>query len=304
MPWTPAIPHRALCSFALAGCMLFPAALGAGRQDAGPAPAAAGASAPAPAAPAAPAPVVLTDADMEQFLRKAKIVRQRGAGKGVTGSIRATMSDGTITHDAHIQTVNEHKREFRGGNTVEFDFKDSWTFNVAAYKLDRLIGLNMVPVSVPGRLRSDRAAVTWWVDDVMMDEGGRIKQKAEPPAEKAQYWREQLSLMRIFDQLIYNTDRNLGNMLIGSDWRLWLIDHTRAFRNHSTLRSPTHVVMCDRAVLERLKALNTDVLKRELSEYLDNAQLKGILDRRDLIVARVESLGPAALFDREAGAAP
>ncbi len=249
---------------------------------------------------AAPAPV-LTDAEMERFLKEAKIIRTKGTSKGVTNSTQATLFDGTLTHDAHIQIIDEHKREFRTSAGVEFDFRDSWTFNVAAYKLDRLIGLNMVPVSVQGRFRSNRASITWWVDDVMMEEGGRLKKKVETPEDKKRFWNQQLYMMRLFDQLIYNTDRNMGNMLIGTDWRLWAIDHTRAFRKFNTLKTPAYVTRCDRAVFEGMKALTLDVLKRELGPYLDDGQIKAILTRRNVIVAKLESLGPTALFDRHAG---
>lgn len=246
----------------------------------------------------------LTDAQMEQFLAKARILKTRGTGVGVTDSLRATLSDGRLTHDAHIQTVDESRREFRGTHGVEFDFRDSWISNVAAYKLDRLIGLNMVPVSVTRSYRSRRAAITWWVDSVMMDEGTRLKKNLTPPPDKALYWTEQLQLMRIFDQLIYNTDRNMGNILIGEDWRVWAIDHTRAFRKHTTLRSPGQVVRCDRAVFERLKALDHQTLSRELGRLLDGGQLRAILARRDAIVERLESLGPTALFERQADLPP
>jgi hypothetical protein len=257
----------------------------------------------APSAVRSSAPA-LTDAQMEQFLAKARIQKTRGTGIGVTDSLRATLSDGRLTHDAHIQTIDESRREFRGTHGVEFDFRDSWTFNVAAYKLDRLIGLNMVPVSVARSYRSRRAAITWWVDFVMMDEGTRLKKNLTPPPDKARYWTEQLHLMRVFDQLIYNTDRNAGNILIAEDWRVWAIDHTRAFRKHTTLRSPGQVVRCDRAVFERLKALEYQTLSRELGRLLDGGQLRAILARRDAIVERLESLGPAALFDRQADLPP
>jgi hypothetical protein len=257
----------------------------------------------APSAVRSSAPA-LTDAQMEQFLAKARILKTRGTGVGVTDSLRATLSDGKLTHDAHIQTIDESRREFRGTHGVEFDFRDSWTFNVAAYKLDRLIGLNMAPVSVARSYRSRRAAITWWVDSVMMDEGTRLKKNLTPPPDKARYWTEQLHLMRVFDQLIYNTDRNMGNILIGEDWRLWAIDHTRAFRKHTTLRSPGQVVRCDRAVFERLKALDHQTLSRELGRLLDGGQLRAILARRDAIVERLESLGPTALFERQADLPP
>ena len=87
-------------------------------------------------------------------------------------------------------------------------------------------------------------------------------------------------------------------MLIAKDWRLWAIDHTRAFRKHTTLKTPSHVSRCERQVFERMKGLTLDVLRRELSPFLDEGQLKAILARRDLIVTKLESLGPTALFDR------
>ena len=257
-------------------------------------PAAAPARPPAAATAASVAPV-LSDAEMERFLKNGKILKVKGTKKGVTDSTQATMTDGTITHDAHIQTIDEYKREFRSNMGVELDFRDSWTFNVAAYKLDRLIGLNMVPPSVSGNYRSNRAAVTWWVDDVMMDEGDRVKQKVEPPDRPA--WSRQMQMMRLFDELIANTDRNLGNMLYSKGWRLWAIDHTRAFRKHTTLKRPAYIARCERSVFEKLKSLDRDTLKREIGDYLDDGQIKSVLARRDLIVKKLEGLGPVALFD-------
>jgi hypothetical protein len=250
---------------------------------------------------AQPSAALPSDEEIERFLTAAKIVKTKGTKKGVTGSTQATLSDGTLTHDAHIQTIDEYKREFRSTAGVEFDFRDSWSFNVAGYRLDRLIGLNMVPVSVAGRYRSTPAAITWWIDDVIGDEGDRVKKKIEPP--DAARWNQQRQLMWLFDELIANVDRNLGNIVYSGDWRLWLIDHTRAFRKNTSLKQPARVTRCDRQVFERLKALDRDTLKRELGKYLDDGQIKALLSRRDLIVQKVESLGPAALFDRQADVA-
>ncbi len=49
----------------------------------------------------------LTSDQKEEFLRKAKIVQTKQAAKGVTGTLRVTLSDGKITHDASVQRINE-----------------------------------------------------------------------------------------------------------------------------------------------------------------------------------------------------
>jgi len=249
----------------------------------------------AQAAAAAPAPA-LTDAQIVQFLENAKVLKTKAIGKGVTGAVRATLSDGTLTHDAQIQKIDDKKAEFSAGKVREFNFEDSWRFNVAAYRVDRLIGLRMVPVSVSRTWKSERSAFTWWIDDVMMDEGARLKSQQQPP--DSGIWNEQMQLIRVFDQLIANTDRNAGNLLIGKDWQVWAIDHTRAFRTQNTLPAPASIARCDRQMLAALKRLDHAVLKHEIGDLVSDFQIAGLLARRDQIVGIIEKAGPAGVFDR------
>jgi hypothetical protein len=245
----------------------------------------------------APRPAAsLSDAEMEQFLLHAKTVKTKSASKGVTGSLRATLTDGTITHDAHIQTIDEEKPQFQSEQGTEFNFRDTWRFNLAAYRLDRLIHMNMVPVSVERRFGYDNAAFTWWVDDVMMEEGDRLKKKVEAPNVEA--WNQQMQLVRLFDQLIANVDRNVGNLVITHDWRLFPIDHTRAFRRNRELKSAANVTRADRVVVEGLKALNRETLKASIGKYVTTFELDALLARRDAILKRLDSLGSSALYDR------
>src|SRR5207302_376780 len=91
-----------------------------------------------------------TTAEEERFLIEARIVSEGPAGKGIGNSKKAMLTDGRRSHAAHIQQIDIYMPEFLGKDgSREKDFKDSWKFNVAAYRLARLLNLtDMVPVSV------------------------------------------------------------------------------------------------------------------------------------------------------------
>ena len=232
--------------------------------------------------PRAQEPAPLSDAAIEAFLLKARIVSTRPIGKGVTGATRATLTDGTLTHDAQIQTIDDYKPVYRTRTMEERNFRDSWRFNVAAYKIDRLLDLNLVPVSVPRRWSLNEGAFTWWVDDVLMDEEGRRKSNTQPP--DAAQWDQQMRTIRFFDQLIDNVDRNQGNILIAKTWRLWAIDHTRAFRYSKAPRKPEHVTAIDPGAIERLRALDFATLKRQVDKFLTDEDIRALLARRDAML--------------------
>ncbi len=253
-----------------------------------------------PAAAAAPAAkrAPLSDAEIEQFLLKGTQGKTRAAGKGITGSLRMTMTYEGLTHDAHIQTIDESKREFRSQQGTEFNFRDYWGFNIAGYKIDRLLGLNLIPVSVERRYRSSNAAFTWWLDDFLMDEADRLKKKISPPADALERWNQQMQMVRLFDQLIANVDRNLTNLMILKDWNIRMIDHTRGFRTNPTLKTPGNIARCDRQVFARLKQLDKPTLIKAVGSSLQGYEVDAILKRRDAIVAIIEQRGENGLFDR------
>ena len=245
-----------------------------------------------------PAPVLNAE-QMEAFLLKARVSNERDAGGGVTASRRATLTDGQITHDAHIQTIDEAKLVFESGRNTELNFKDTYRYNIAGYRVAKLIGLTNVPMSVERVVDGKMAAVTWWVDDVKMDEKERLKTKTLGPDPART--NKQIQIMRIFDELIQNRDRNQGNILWTSDFTLWLIDHTRAFRLGHMLLRPELLSRCDRGLLERLRAITPESLAQAVGNSLTKQEQEALLARRTLIVKlyddRIARLGePVVLF--------
>ena len=249
-------------------------------------------------APGATARPALTQEEISKFLLKAEIGRMRSAGAGVTDSKRATLTYGTITHDAHIQTVDVAQTVFAAGKHSEVNFKDTYRFNIAAYRLSTLLGLR-VPVSVERRVNGAIAAVTWWVDDVAMDEEKRNKQKA-PLGPNPVRTTQQLSMMRAWDELIENKDRNQGNILWTNDWTMWLIDHTRAFRLNRNLASPERLTRIDREMFMRLRGLTRESIEKAVGDSLKKDELTALVARRDALVKhfedRIARAGEANVF--------
>lgn len=237
----------------------------------------------------APSQTAFSREEIKQFLLTAKVVRAREIGRGVTRPLRLTLSDGTLTHDASFTSVDERKvvATFdRGG--AEMNLVDSHRYNIAAYELAELLGLGeMIPVTVERAWGGKRGSFTWWVD-AQFDEGERLKRKIQAP--DAEEWNRQMYRVRVFSQLVYDTDRNLGNMLVTPDWKVVMIDFTRAFRLWKEIKHPGDLARCDRRLLERLRTLSYEEVAKETRPHLSRSEIEALLVRRDLIVRHFEKL--------------
>ncbi|MGE0039610.1 MAG: hypothetical protein AB7H88_14585 [Vicinamibacterales bacterium] len=238
-------------------------------------------------------PVLVEPDARAEFLRTARIVKAVPIGKGVTRPMRLTLSDGTVTHDAAFQGVDERTRssEFSDGvrRAGERNFVDYWGYNVAAYRLAVLLGLgDMMPVTVSRSWNGNRGALSWWVDDVMMDEEARQKKGIKPPDQAA--YERQVRKMSVFAALVGDTDRNKGNVLYTSDWHLVMLDFTRAFRMTREIREPDRLQRVSRELFAAIQALTEASAMAVARDFITVFEVRAMLARRDLIVQRFERL--------------
>jgi hypothetical protein len=231
----------------------------------------------------------LSEQQMRDFLLTAKVVSSKVVSKGITGVHRLTLSDGKITHDASFQSIDEAKlRETFNDGRTEMNFRDSYKYNLAAYELAKLLGLgDMMPVTVERRWSGQTGSLSWWLP-AKMDEEKRLKNKIEPPDSEA--WNRQMYKMRVFSQLVYDMDRNPGNVLISEDWHLWMIDFTRAFRRYTDLENAKNLVKCERQLLERLRKLDAAEFEGKTRNWLNKEEVKAVMARRNKIVTLFEAL--------------
>jgi hypothetical protein len=235
-------------------------------------------------------PSLLSKDEVRKFLLTGTVVKSEEIGKGLTHPWRLTLQAGSLTHDASFQDIDVRTQEagFAGGGR-ELNFADSFHYNIAAYELALLLEVDdMVPITVEREWQGKKGSLSWWVDDVRMDEEERLKRGILPPDTGA--WNTQMHRVRVFSQLIYDTDRNLQNVLIAGDWKIWIIDFSRAFRTIKKLPEAKDLVKCENGLFSRLQELTKSTVSRAVGGHLTRWEIEALIARRDLIVAHFQKL--------------
>lgn len=224
----------------------------------------------------------LPDEQVERLLRLGHIQSIRPLGRGSTKAQLAQIEMGTIRLRGLFKTVD--KRGGTRGQGCTNSPAERYRHEVAAYKIDREIGLGMVPVTTLRTLRDTTGSMQLWVEDALDHytvDAYHLEMK-EP---------ERLPLLRqrarIFDALIGNYSRRLSDQLyLLNTSEMLLVDHSRALCLRTEL-SP--LLGGEDCVLEpflrsALAALDKDRLRLLIGEYSSKKQRMALLTRRDAIL--------------------
>ncbi len=245
---------------------------------------------PSPAPEPSPHGLLLVGEEAEAFLRSAEVVDREDIPVGITKPKKITLTDGSRTLRGVFKTIDEFamKKELGRRDRPERDFRDSYKHEIAAYELDKLLGLGMVPPTVERRIGRDKGSLQLWVEKAMT-EFDRQERALAPPDLTA--WNRQIHNVRLFHQLTYNTDyNNITNLLVDPDFKVYIIDASRCFRLRHDLRKEEALVRFDRGVMDRLRALTFDQVRERTGRWLSAEQTRALLARRDVIVARADRL--------------
>lgn len=228
----------------------------------------------------------------EEFLKTANIT----ASQQLTGSDAVTNPYKlTLEKDGVVRFGLWKNIDGRVGGYI-----DSWKYEIAAYRMDRFLGLDMVPPTIERRFREDRGSLQLWVDS-QMSLKKKEDDKIKTPSFKVYPWNLATYLERAFDNLIGNEDRHMNNILITKDWGLYLIDHSRSFRSSRKFtdqliyrkggkEGDKLMLKLPRAFVDKLRGLTAAGLREVLGEYVTDAEIEACLKRRDLILKEVDRL--------------
>lgn len=229
------------------------------------------------------------DAQTERCLAEGEILKKIKTIEGVTRpEIFAIECDGQ-KRQVLVKRLDESHRgvtRFEEG-TWEVNFTDSFRYERAAYLLDRELAMNMVPVAVIRDVKRQESAVLEWIDHAAQEKDSEHTPSGTQRANLAQ----QKATMNIFDALIGNTDRNIKNWLVDDeDWSLYLVDHSRAFRNSKDLPETylEKLSRLPRPLYDRLLELEEEHLVEILAGLISRGQVEAMLARRDKIIEKID----------------
>ena len=97
--------------------------------------------------------------------------------------------------------------------------------------------------------------------------------------------------MNVFAELVRDTDRNKGNVVYTSDWRVVMLDFSRAFRLETPLRHAGHAGDVRPGAADGDAGADAGRRRRRRSTtHLTGDEIKAIMARRDLLVAHFDQL--------------
>ncbi|NOR15266.1 MAG: hypothetical protein GQ544_06145 [Candidatus Aminicenantes bacterium] len=229
-------------------------------------------------------------AKFEALLKKGEIVKHVDIGEGINNPKRLFLKLGNV----------EGSGAWKNVDGVVQGYKDKWRYEVAAYIFDRMLGLDMVPPTVEKRFRTSKGSLQLWVA-LEMSELDRIKNEIPIPDDKQEHYDNILYIARAFDSLIGNIDRTQQNIRWTKDWRLILIDHSRAFRTKRIytdqlvygrhgLRKTMRFERLPKILVQRIKGLDSDKIKAAVGDYLGYEEIQAVLKRKKLLLKEIDEL--------------
>jgi hypothetical protein len=235
----------------------------------------------------------------ERYLETADIVRSERLGEGVTNPWKITLEN----------SGGEKKAVWKGTTGLQ-----EWRFEIAAYRLDKLLGLNMLPPAVEREFNRDRGAMILWADSKtslfkLVDDNEKARKagrQEDPPTEFLDLVGQGKYATRIWDCLIANEDRTQENILYTEDWRTLLIDHSFAFRSEGEYAQklvygrngikkhengdPLLINQAPRALVDRIRTLDAASIKKAVGPYLTAKEIAAIISRAKILVAEIEEM--------------
>ena len=223
---------------------------------------------------------ILEQKDLENYLRTAKIVsiniNQEG---GRTELWTVSLNDGKIARRAIFKYINRVRPTL---------LPDSYKYEIAAYELDKLLNINIVPPVVEREIKGLKGSLQLLVEGCI-NESVRKRRNIEPPEPLS--FQNALEEINVFVNLVYNERKDPDDILIHKeDWKVWRVDFSEAFSPSSELIPGCEITRCSKKLYQNLLKMDRDMVKAKLKPYLNDEEIEALLTRKNIIVEKIKQL--------------
>jgi len=217
---------------------------------------------------------------MEKLLREAsvkEIDKERLGGR--TNPWLITLADGT----GETRAIFRHVDRRRPHPTP-----DSFKYDLAAYALSKLLGIEMIPPVVERRIQGREGSLQIYLENCIREKDRRRK-KLEPPDPQA--FSKALEGAKVLENLVYDECQDADDLYIHREnWRVCRVDFSEAFAPLPELLPGCSITVCPRKLYEGLLELDEDAAKLALGGYLSQEEMEALFIRRGLIIEKIKKL--------------
>jgi len=225
------------------------------------------------------------------FLRDAEVVGEPESfdEAAITGPVRVTLNDGSGTYRAVFKHEETRYPEFRFSDGREVEHaRDSWRHEIAAYQLDQMLGLDIVPPCVERKIGSRTGSLCFWVEGSMTE--AERRERGLRSSDHVAY-KGQLREIELFQQLIADLDySDLRNLVVDEDLQIHKVDSSMAFDPDPDLLTGLYSSRMSRRLIRALEALDKKEMNETLKPWLHKDQIGSLWERKKRILKRAQQL--------------
>lgn len=236
-----------------------------------------------------------TRTEAERFLRQATVVAiDKDSEPGRTLPWLVTLEKDGVRARGQFKRIHRPRPS---------PMPDCFDYEISAYELSKLLGLEIVPPVVERTIEGSPGSLQLHLEDCWT-EHDRVRAGAEPPDKEA--FLRRTDEVRVFELLVADECGDKDDTLVHKrTWKLCRVDFSEAFAPDQAPAEDCPLERCSRSLYDRLLRTSPAALRKTLKPYLSESEINAIGERKKRIVARLQELSKtrgekAVLFEEKA----
>ncbi len=224
---------------------------------------------------------IIKQKEMENYLKTAQITSiEKDEVAGRTAPWNITLYDGKVTHRARFKHLNRSRPSL---------IPDSYKYEIAAYELDKLLGLNVVPPVVEREIEGIAGSLQIFIEGCIT-ENERKRRGMDPPDSKK--FKNDLEVINVFENLVLDEDcfDEQDTLIHIEDWKVCRVDFSMAFSPVENLIAGCQITRCSKKLYQNLLNLDNEVARMKLGPYLNEDEIQALLNRKEIIIENINRL--------------